>query len=80
MAFVTTFLCGECRQQHEEVVTPSRICVRCRTAIADSKRTAHMSRLAALPVEERVRRIELALYELDAEDRIKALEAKHARY
>lgn len=39
-----------------------------------------MSRLAALPVEERVRRIELALYELDAEDRIKALEAKHARY
>lgn len=39
-----------------------------------------MSRLAALPIEERLRRIELSLYELDADARIKELEAAHVRY
>jgi hypothetical protein len=39
-----------------------------------------MAKLAALPIEERVRRIELALYKLDAESRLSAIEAASTRY
>ena len=67
MAFVTNFNCNHCRQERYEVVTHSRICAACRTAIAKADETAHMAKLAALPLDERVRRIELALYNLDAD-------------
>lgn len=74
MALVTEFTCRECRQPKHEVVVPSRICTICRTAISEAKETAHMQRLAALPIEERVRRLELELYRLDTDSRLKALE------
>lgn len=80
MAFITTFTCNHCRQERHEVVTHSRICAACRTAIAKADETAHMTKLAALPLNERVRRIELVLYSLDADSRLKALEAANARY
>jgi hypothetical protein len=80
MAFVTTFTCGHCRQQRHEVVTHSRICATCRATIAKADEAAHMAKLAALPLEERVRRVEQALYNLDADSRLKALEAANARY
>lgn len=80
MAFVTNFTCNHCRQERHEVVTPSRICVACRMAIAKADETAHMTKLAALPLDERVRRIELALYNLNADSRLRALEAANARY
>ena len=80
MAFVTEFQCKECRQTKCEVVTPSRVCATCRTAIDLADETAYMQRLAALPLEERVRRLELALYRLDADKRLKAIEAANIRY
>ncbi len=80
MAFITDFTCKECRQPKREVVTSSRICVACRNTIAKVKEDAHMQRLAALPIEERVRRIELELYRLDADSRLKAIEVHHVRY
>ena len=80
MAFVTQFQCQHCRQDRHEVVTASRICAVCRTAIATDDKQAHMAKLAALPIEERVRQIELALYNLNAESRLKALEAVNTRY
>ena len=80
MAFITTFTCSECNQQHYEAVHPSRICVSCRTAIAQAKETAHMLRLGDLPIEERVRRLERELYRLDAGRRLQALEAIHQKY
>lgn len=80
MAFVTEFNCQHCKQPRYEVVTPSRICAACRTAIDKADTDAHMAKLAALPLPERVRRIELALYKLDAEQRLSALEAHHTRY
>lgn len=80
MAFVTDFTCQHCKEVRHEVVTSSRICAACRTAIDKADTAAHMAKLATLPISERVRRIELALYKLDAESRISALEAQHARY
>ena len=80
MAFVTTFICPECRRERHEVVVPSRICVSCRTAMARVKEDAHMQLLASLPLEERVRRIELALYRLDAGARLDAIEQRDTRY
>lgn len=80
MAFVTSFTCEHCKESRHEVVTSSRVCAACRTAIATADREAHMAKLAVMPMTERVRRIELALYELDAEKRIAALEAQHTRY
>lgn len=80
MALVTEFTCRHCRQSRHEIVTHSRICSACRTAIAIADRDAHMAKLAARPLDERVRQIELALYNLDAERRIAALESHHVRY
>lgn len=80
MARITEFTCQECRQKKCELVVSSRICATCRTAIADSKEQAHMHRLVALPIEERVRRLELELYRLDADARLKAIEIQHMRY
>ena len=80
MAFVTQFQCKECRQPKHEVVTSTRVCAACRTAIDQANETAHMQRLAALPLEERVRRLELAFYNLDADARLKAIEAANIRY
>lgn len=64
MAFVTQFICPECRQERREAVVPSRVCVSCRTAKAEALENAHMQFHASLPMEERIRRIELALYRL----------------
>ena len=82
MAYVTQFTCRECRRPREEVVDAERshVCSKCRAAKAEAEETAHMMRLVALPIEERVRRIELALYRLDADARLKAIEAQHVRY
>lgn len=80
MALVAQFTCMECREEKHEIVTPTRICSSCRAAIADAKELAHMRRLEALPSLERIRRLELQLYRLDAESRLKALETLNTRY
>ena len=80
MALVTSFICSECRQECYEMVTPTRICTKCRIAIAEAKELAHMSRLAALPIEERIRRIEQDLYRLNVDARLKTLEIENVRY
>lgn len=80
MALVSDFTCTHCQQPRHELVKASRICAACRTAIDKADTDAHMAKLAAMPIEERVRRIELALYKLDAEARIAALESHHVRY
>jgi len=63
-----------------EIVVPSRVCLKCRTAKSEAKEQAHMSFLVQLPIQERVRRIELALYRLNADERLKVLEAQNIKY
>ena len=80
MAHVTDFTCTHCGRPRYEVVTSSRICSACRFVIAAADTQAYMAKLDAMTMEARVRRIELALYELDAEHRLAALETHHVTY
>lgn len=80
MAFLVQFTCGHCKQLCYEVVTNKCICVACRTAIDKADTAAYMDKLAVLPLGERIRRIELALYKLNAESRLGALEVHHVRH
>lgn len=80
MAIVIEFTCAHCRQPRYELVTASRICAVCRTTIDKADTEAHIAKLAALPLEERVRKIELALYKLNADSRLRTLELVNVRY
>lgn len=80
MALVAEFICAHCRKPKHELVVRSHICAACRVAIDKADTEAHMAKRAVLPIEERVRQIELALYKLDADGRFKALEAENTRY
>lgn len=80
MALVTEFTCNHCGRKRFELVTVNRVCGDCREAIARADREAYMAKLVAIPLEERVRRIELELYELDVEKRLAKLEYMHIRY
>ena len=80
MALVSTFVCGKCGEYVTEVVTSERVCVRCRTIEAKAKKAAHRAYLNALPLEDRIKLIEDALYDLNAENRIARIESIHATY
>lgn len=80
MALVTQFTCTNCNQLRHEVVVSNRICQHCRGELNRIAEKAHMERLAILSIEERIRRIELALYHLNAESRLRALESRHITY
>jgi len=80
MALVAEFTCAHCRRPRHELVTSSRICSACRTAIDKADTEAHMAKLAARPIDERIRLVELALYRLNADNRLKALESLNTRY
>lgn len=80
MALVTQFICQKCEQPRTEVVYHDRLCTDCRTALAQIKRDATMKGLELMPIEARIRRLEGIFYDLDADRRLKALEALNARY
>jgi hypothetical protein len=80
MAFVTEFTCRHCHQTKTEVVVASRICASCRVGIEKAEEEAHLAKLVLKPLEQRVADIERQLWRLDADARLKALEAHHARY
>ena len=80
MAFVAEFICIECRRFVNEVVDGSSTCARCRLALAKADKDAHMSRLSILPIEERVRRIEEMLYDLNTDSRLRKLECRNVSY
>jgi chlorite dismutase len=52
----------------------------CRTAEAKARRTAHFAYLEALPLEKRIAKIEEQLYDLNTEQRLRAMEVHHVRY
>jgi hypothetical protein len=80
MAFVTDFTCRHCHQTKTEVVVPSRICTSCRQGIEKAEEEAHLAKLALKPLDQRIAEIERQLWRLDADARLKALEAMNARY
>jgi len=80
MALVTQFICEKCEQPRTEVVHRDRLCSDCRVALYEIKRDATMKGLELMPLDARVRRLEGIFYDLDADSRLKALEAMNARY
>jgi len=80
MALVTEFICSSCQRSVWGLVYADKMCAECRVKNADLARRLHFGALNGLTVQERLSRIEIQLYDLDAEKRLKALEAKNATY
>ena len=84
MALVTTFICSRCREPRYEVVTSDRVCSHCRAedaSVASAVRRTTLRGLTALTPEERLARIEEAVYDLAAlERRVGALEVHNVTY
>lgn len=78
MALIAQFICISCRQERYEVVTRSHVCADCRGTAAKSDEAAHMAKLVVLPIEERIRRIELQLYHLSTDPN--ALGSGYSKY
>jgi len=70
-----------CGQEKEEVIhDQGRICRTCRRDKEISDRAAHLTKLKAMPLEDRISRIEEMLYDLDLERRLKSLDALTTRF
>ena len=80
MALVTDVNCKECSTTKHEVTDHSGVCQDCRAEIAGKKRRVHLAGLRGMTPEERLERIEAQLYDLDAERRLRAIEAANTRY
>lgn len=76
MAYITNFTCKTCNLAKREVSDRTGECVACRTAESDRARRVHLAGLEGLTLEERVKRIEELLYDLDATRRLNAIESK----
>ena len=84
MAFITEETCSSCgetrRQDHHTFIRNGNKCAVCCAEEASKKRRLHLASLKGLTVEERLDRIEEVLYDTDARDRLKALEAANQTY
>lgn len=80
MAYVTDVKCKVCGETKYEVTDNSGVCAVCRHQIADRRRREHLAGLRGLTVEERLDRIEAALYDVRAEERLKRLENRSLPY
>jgi len=80
MAFVTDVNCKECGKTKHEVTFNDNVCSSCRKKISSKKRRMHLAALKGLTPEERLEKIEQALYDADADGRLKALESIHQTY
>lgn len=80
MALVAEFRCTSCGQTVHEVVTCIDVCQACRKKEWKRAKREHLYGLAGLTLEERVRRIEEQLYDLDIDRRFRVIESKNVRY
>ena len=84
MAYVGPYTCSRCHEERDELVTHDHVCSHCRAEDAQTASQARRMALAALTgltPEERLARIEAALYDLGAlKMRIESLEQRDMRY
>lgn len=68
MAIDSTIVCMVCHKQkfvtHSASAMTPDVCGECQEIIAENERTQHLADLAKLTVEERLARIEAALYDM----------------
>lgn len=76
MACIQQRTCDECGQNRSvDVHTFKGTCPECRAKIADRERREHLAGLKGLTPEERLERIEAALYDLNTGERLSRLES-----
>lgn len=67
MAMLSQIKCGQCGMtthvSHSPFEVPPKICGACRKADLESIRAKHFAELDALPIEERLRRVEEWIYD-----------------
>ena len=83
MALISTVNCKQCGETKREVNSLSphaSICNSCIQENEDRDRRVYLAGLKGLTMEERLDKIEEALYDLNAENRIKSLESRLATY
>ncbi len=80
MALVAQFVCKHCETPKFELVLHDGLCSDCRQSIESNRRRLHLENRQKYSVEQRLRMLEEAFYDLNAEQRLKALEAMNARY
>jgi reverse gyrase len=81
MAYIQQRECRECGETKSvNVHSFNGMCPECRAKAASEKKRKTLAGLKGLTVEERLNRVEEILYDLDAESRLKALEALNQRY
>jgi hypothetical protein len=78
MAYIENCTCEKCgKTALVDKNSFKGICAVCLKAEADKTRRMHLASLKGLSLEERLERLEAALYDLKAEERISALEIKN---
>lgn len=83
MAIITTVNCKQCGETKREVKPHGhfhQICNNCIKENKDRDRRVYLAGLKGLTIEERVSKIEEALYDLNMENRIGRLESRLATY
>lgn len=80
MAYITDIFCNHCRQTKRGIDRGDGICAECRVIIDKADEDAHLTKLSALTIEERLRRIESELYRLNLDKRLSNLEILHTRF
>jgi len=83
MAYITEFKCSVCTKDKREIVNGQQYpytCLECRTAKANIDKHAALTKLQLMPIEARIEHLEAQLYDLNAEARIRALEARFHTY
>jgi len=67
MALTSLIVCKKCRQEksvvHPASRQPGEVCGDCLVETGEEKKQAHLAELAALPIKERIRRIEEWIYD-----------------
>jgi hypothetical protein len=78
---ITCEACGETKMdEYHSFCRHEYKCWECWSKEQSKKRRLHLSSLKGLTVEERLERIEAALYDSDADQRIGILESIHRTY
>lgn len=80
MALVTTFVCKHCETPKFELVLHDGLCSDCRSSIESNRRRMFLENRQRYSDSQRLDMLEEMFYDLNAEQRLKALEAINARY
>lgn len=80
MALISQFTCKHCQTEKYELIRNDCLCSDCRTSIDSNRRRMFLENRQKYAIEQRLRMLEEMCFDIDAEKRLKALEARTATY